>query len=482
MTQTTATPAEPIAARSRRRTAGTWSANLLLSLAVILLLLGVTAITVFWRFRQQHLQALADVQAEVARIQAAGQPITVEDFVAFHQVPQGTTDTTALWLAAIRLAVQPKGPAAGNLPYVGTGRIEQLNAQAPTLLPAAEAYLAAYEDAVVATRQAAAAKGECRYPIDFRQGASAKHGDVQNLRQLSRLLSLRARVATNRGREQEAIESIELLLALGHSLDNEPAMTSQLVRNVVFDMSLAELELLIGNQILAEEQLARLESKLQAIETQGPTRLAILGERRVGYREFHHMANMPTSGAGKLERPADCLAYLHMMDDLLAAADMPAADRMQEVLKTGSQLNAKAHSLDPWQRSNVALSLQVMPAFTQLFHATARFEAERDSALAGVAFRRFQLKHGRAPSSLAEMIPEFLPAVPADPFRRGAPLTLVTTGNQFAIYSVGINGVDDGKLLIDPDTQDDTGMAGNMVIAPEPISGLAPAAQQTSPD
>jgi hypothetical protein len=482
MTQIAATPAEPLKAHSARKAAGTWSANVLLALAVILLLLAVTAITLFWRVHQQHLQALADVQAEVARIQAAGEPITAEDFAAFHQVPPGMNDTTALWLEAIRLAVQQKGPGGANLPYVGIGRPDQLGATAPALLSAAEAYLAAHDDTIAAARQAAATNGECRYPVDFRQRAGAKHEHIDKLRQLSRLLSLRARVATNRGRDQEAIESIELLLALGHSLDSEPAMASQLVRNVVFDMSLAELELLIGNQILAEEQLARLESKLQAIETQGPTRLAILGERGVGYREFHHMANMPTSGAGKLERPADCLAYLHMMDDLLAAADMPAADRMQEVLKTGSQLNAKAHSLDPWQRSNVALSLQVMPAFTQLFHATARFEAERDSALAGVAFRRFQLKHGRAPSSLAEMIPEFLPAVPADPFRRGAPLTLVTTGNQFAIYSVGINGVDDGKLLIDPDTQDDTGMAGNMVIAPEPISGLAPAAQQTSPD
>lgn len=482
MTQIAATPAEPIEVRSPRRTAGAWSANLLLALAVILLLLGVAAITVFWRFRQQHLQALADVQAEVARIQAAGEPITAEEFIAFHRVPPGTNDTTALWLAAIRLAVQQKGPAAGGLPYVGSGRIDQLKASAPgSLLPTAEAYLSAYEDVVIAAKQAAAAKGECRYPIDFRQGASAKHGDVQNLRQLSRLLSLRARVATHRGRDLEAIESIELLLALGRSLDNEPVMTSQLVRIVVLDLALGELEFLIGNRNLSEEQLQALQSKHQAIETQAPTRLAILGERGVGFREFQQMGTVPAGGAGNVARPVDCLAHLHLMDDMLAAADMPASNGMQEVLKINSRLSAKANSLDPWQRSSVTPSLLTAPAFNQLFHASARLEAERDSAVAGLAFRRFQLQHGRAPTSLAELTPKYLPAIPSDPFQRGAPLTFVVAGNQFAIYSVGMNGVDDRKLLIDPDTQDDTGLAG-MVVIPTVRMSDSSKAQTTSPD
>ena len=470
MTQIETTPAEPIESRSPHRTIAKWSTNLLLALAVILLLLGVVTITIFWRFYQQHLQALADVRAEVARIQAAGEPITVEDFVAFHQVPQGTNDTTALWLAAIRLAVQQKGPAAGGLPYVGSGRIDQLSASAPgSLLPAAEAYLSAYEDAVLAARQAAAAKGECRYPVDFRQVASAKHTEVQNLRQLSRLLSLRARVATHCGRDQEAIESIELLLALGRSLDNEPVMVSQLVRIPVLGLALMELEYLIGNRILTEEQLKTLQTELLAIETNGPMKLAIIGERGVGYRELHQMAAVPAGTPGALERPMDCMVHLQMMDDMLAAVDKPPSDRLQEVTKVASELNAKANSLDPWQRSSVTLSLLSAPAFTQLFHASARLEAERDSALAGVAFRRFQLKDGRAPTSLAELTPDLLPTVPSDPFQRGAPLKFLVKGNQFAIYSVGMNGTDDQALLADPDTQDDTGLAGIVVIPAVPM-------------
>ena len=460
MTQLATNPTEPIEALGSHKTVSAWSANVLLVLTVILLVFGLLAGTIFWRFHQQHLRAMADVQAEVARIQAAGEPITAEDFARFHRVPQGTTDTTPLWLEAIRLAVQRKGPPNSDLPYVGLGGVDQLRPSAvKSLLPASEAYLAAFDDAVSATRRAAAAKGECRYPMDFTRGANANQDTIQNLRQLSRLLALRSRVSTHRGRDEEAIESIELLLALGRSMENQPAMNSQLVRLPLLDLALMELEFLISERSLSEEQLLSLQNQLDAIPMQGPTKLAILGERGVGYHAFHHMSPQPAGGKGKLERPADCRVYLDMMDDMLAAADKPAADRMREVLQVGSQFNVQANSLNPWDRSQVALSMQALPAIQQLFHAGARLEAERDSAAAGIAFRRFQLEHGRAPASLGEMTPEFLPAVPTDPFRRGAPLTFVVTGNQFAIYSVGLNGIDDRKLLTDPETQDDTGMA-----------------------
>ncbi|HMC09692.1 MAG TPA: hypothetical protein VKH44_00320, partial [Pirellulaceae bacterium] len=47
------------------------------------------------------------------------------------------------------------------------------------------------------------------------------------------------------------------------------------------------------------------------------------------------------------------------------------------------------------------------------------------------------------PSEIADLTPDFLPAVPLDPFD-GQPLRLRLADNEILIYSVGLDGKDDG--------------------------------------
>jgi hypothetical protein len=464
MTQLKDPPLSPAAERQPSPAATSWRVNAFLVLAAGLLALGLVAGVVYWRFHQQHQQALADVEAEVERIRAAGQPITTEDFVALHRVPEGTADVTPLWLEAIALATQRKGSLAAQLPFVGQGKVDQLRPQGPdTLLPTAEAYLASYDDAIAATRRAAAAKGQCRYPIDFHQGMNAKLKHLDDARQLARLLFLRAHVAVFRGRDEEALESVQLTLSLARSMDHEPNMRSQLVRLPLLDLALAEAELLVGERTLADEQLHSLQEMLEAIPVQGPMKVGLIGERGVGFHAFHHgLGAAPAGAPARLDRPGDCLFYLQMMDQMLAVADKPATQSLQEMTIVNRQIAAKYSSGNPFTRSGGTLSAQVLPAINQFLTHAVRLEAERDAAVAGVAFRRFQLAHGRPPVSLAGMEPEFLLTVPQDPFQPGAPLKFIVKGNQFAIYSVGMNGTDDQALLGDRETQDDTGLAGTI--------------------
>jgi hypothetical protein len=61
-----------------------------------------------------------------------------------------------------------------------------------------------------------------------------------------------------------------------------------------------------------------------------------------------------------------------------------------------------------------------------------------------IALKRFQLKHGQWPETLAELSPEFLPAVPIDLYD-GKPLKYhPNPDGTFLLYSVGEDGVDDG--------------------------------------
>jgi hypothetical protein len=73
-----------------------------------------------------------------------------------------------------------------------------------------------------------------------------------------------------------------------------------------------------------------------------------------------------------------------------------------------------------------------------------RAEAAKQTVVAAIALKRYQIKNGNYPSELNSLAPEFIPAVPLDP-ADGQPLRY--RGNAdgtFLLYSIGENGLDNG--------------------------------------
>jgi hypothetical protein len=64
-------------------------------------------------------------------------------------------------------------------------------------------------------------------------------------------------------------------------------------------------------------------------------------------------------------------------------------------------------------------------------------------AQAAVAAERYRREHGDWPRALADLVPDYLPAVPLDPFN-GQPLRYCRTESGAVIYSIGEDGRDDG--------------------------------------
>src|SRR5438874_1238349 len=82
--------------------ASRWWLVPLWALAGFFILAILSVITLALWVRSGNRRAAQQLAAEVARIQAAGEPITTDDLHAFHQVPQGTPDVTEFWLAALQ--------------------------------------------------------------------------------------------------------------------------------------------------------------------------------------------------------------------------------------------------------------------------------------------------------------------------------------------------------------------------------------------
>jgi hypothetical protein len=94
-----------------------------------------------------------------------------------------------------------------------------------------------------------------------------------------------------------------------------------------------------------------------------------------------------------------------------------------------------------------------IPDFSELFgdlglssalRKTIRMEAAGRVAVAAIALKRFELKHGKWPETLGELVQEFISTVPIDPYD-GKPLRYhANSDGTFLLYAVGDDGVDDG--------------------------------------
>jgi len=119
----------------------------------------------------------------------------------------------------------------------------------------------------------------------------------------------------------------------------------------------------------------------------------------------------------------------------LGDADYVRAQPLIDALEADAA-NWRAHYLRHRSRILVAM---VVPAWVR--------KAEARLAVAQVSFalRLYRAERGTYPESLGALTPAVLAEVPADPFT-GKPLMYAREGDGFLLYSIGLNGADDGGL------------------------------------
>lgn len=442
------------------RPAARWWLVPIAALAVLLFLAVLTAVAIAFRLRQQHQAAAAAVRAEVRRIQSAGEPITTEEMYAYHRVPPGTVDITEAWMAALYSGFREEQfyADATSLPIVGEGDKERLRPGAPSSrLAAAELFLQKYDATLKAALAAARLEGECRFPLKFEKGIGALLPHAQRMRAVVTLLELNVRVRALRGDTAAALESLEGMFAGSEAMAHQPSLIEHLVRAATLNMALEETDWLLNETQLTDEQLARLQARLSAVDLHSGLSEGLIGVRSMGYHLFHHpeiMADAQLTGtkmplawgaSGRLSRPADCLLYLELLGESIAASSEPFPEAHQRVGQVENRLKAVVGSRNPLEKMQYIVTSAMLPGLATSFDATARGLARRDALLAAIAAERHRLKTGSFPAKLADLVPGFLPAIPTDSFD-GQPLRMIASEGEIVIYSVGDDGQDDGGV------------------------------------
>ena len=208
--------------------------------------------------------------------------------------------------------------------------------------------------------------------------------DIQVLRSLARALAMEAKLAESEGRISDAVAIYTDIVALGDAASRGGVLVFELVGIAIKGVDLGGMEPLVARLDAAE--LAHAQERLAVV---------------VGDSE-----------------PIDQMVE---REQLFAAQQNGFGMRVRLVFNDS----------------------MLQPAIDAAMAARMRSDASLHLMLTEMAVRRYVLDNGAPPESLAALVPKYLKEVPRDAFGDG-PLVYRTTDDGYLLYSVGINGTDDG--------------------------------------
>src|SRR6185312_9725531 len=262
------TTEEADAAVQPRRRVGPGTIVLAFVLTALLLLLAAFAVGSLISARR--------LDAELDKIRAADQPVTIEDLDAFCGYPPKDRDATELWRGAFGVLDSPAYRSDAKA-LTCLGEVAPRPGEPWPQLDAAEAFLSKYREPLEKLHWASELGGDARFPISFSDlSMPLPHLQLDNA---VRLLKLESEVRAHRNDACGAVESVRAIFAAGRGLERYPFLYPQLVRMAINGAASSQIERLLSNSELSDQDLIRLDRDLTAIDELAAFRRGLLGLR-----------------------------------------------------------------------------------------------------------------------------------------------------------------------------------------------------------
>jgi hypothetical protein len=385
---------------------------------------------VLWLATSTHTR----LAAELAKVKAAGDPLTMADF---KRGPIPDEQNAYFYLMQARGDLEALDKQIASLGYDAQRKLS------PEEL-AALAKLVERNPRMYELLNAAAACPGYDAHIDWTQGIAVQLPHIMVFRSAARAFQLKALVQANQGEGDAALDQCVNSLRLTSHLQAEPILISHLV-----DIATQATAEQTGNHVLRMAETSpdarkKLDALLASLDNRKAALAAFKGERAMGVTTF---AQLRSEGADSVEGAGpsplgwmsvtwigaaylndDEAKYLHLMARQIEALELPEKEREAVFAELDQELGAAG--------MRHMTSRLLMPAFEKAHAATTRAEALNRCLRVLLALQ--------GKDETATLTSLNLPAdVTTDPFS-GKPLIVKRVGDQWLIYSVGDNGVDDG--------------------------------------
>jgi hypothetical protein len=439
--------AAPTQLRGKRR--GLWRRfwRYLLAVVALLILAHLTL----------NIVAGRRLKAELSRIRAAGQPLTLAE-VAPPQVPD-SQNAAPLYQQAFKGLMKPVADEDIVMAFLGQGRHDKPR---PTLAEVG-AVLARHE-ADFRLLEEGSRRPACRFPVNWKLGVAALFPHLPKARKATRFLVAKALVEAERGRADLALNDLGIVVRLTNHLGAEPTLMTQVLR-----IAYTAIAFWYVPEILAAAPPSATDSRalydlLGQTDIAGPFARAIATEQALlglaGFEQVRRTGPLLLGGQAAAEHPdptwvrvlaggwpvlryvwepfrkLDEVYYLRYMRDTiaLAAASPPR--------RTGClKLNDEA-SRAPWY---AIVSKIMTPVWSRALHQEDHAAAMVEVMRGALALRAYQIEHGEYPASLAELRARGGWAISDDPCS-SKPFIYRRESKGYILYSVGPDGIDNGGI------------------------------------
>jgi hypothetical protein len=403
---------------------------------------------------------LRELQAQISKIRRSGEPIEPKDVAASCPIPHAEMERATEWMKLATLA-EPTGKFTDDakpLPFVGELEVKDDAFDGPMaheLREKGHAFLRKHQAPISLAHELARNPGPVAFPYRFEDGFDSKFPWVQALRALNRLLAMECRLRAVEGDVEGSQSSWHTMVALCESLRPRTCGVScgvvEAVRQSMLRLAIEQVGFQINRHSLSDEQLRIIQTRLSDVRPEDDIRRVLLGERIIGLVAFQHPDQLfgsdtpiRTPQANLAVNAGDCLFFFSAIRDLFAASELPYPECRREAKKQLDAALQKARQTEVSDNSPFPGSAMMLPGAAVLsIEGAAPTIALRDIAIVSVACRRFSHAEGRLPTSLEELVPTYLVAVPSDPFTGDSLLTKLSQ-EGILVYSVGKNETDEG--------------------------------------
>lgn len=286
----------------------------------------------------------------------------------------------------------------------------------------------------------------------------------------SGLLQLRSAARLSAGDSNRALADIEFNERWARLMDSEPLMISHLVAIAIETIGTRMAWEGLADHRWNDEQLQRLQALFAARRPRENLARVLRGELRFGLSYMESWLGAAPSTAGSPDtdatpgpaHPATRLPRgwvrqnqisLVRYHELLAArcARWIAGDLPDAQIGEGpvEQLKREGPAI------YTTLTLMLAPALERTMEKADRLLTISRMAEIACALERYRLANGGYPETLEALKPTLMSEVPSDPCT-GKPFQYRRTGDAtFQLYSLGLNGRDDGGRFVRDDTSND---------------------------
>ena len=282
--------------------------------------------------------------------------------------------------------------------------------------------------------------------------------ELSNFRRLAKLVNWQIRYSAFKNNFEEATNKAIELCDLGQRMQGNGMLVEQLVGIAIESTGHSAISQMIDKTTPTTEQLERTQNFLQ--QNYNDTVIDISGERALVYDYIQRYFTDDGKGGGKPVRQGTGFAGKNTLQIIfnILTFNLPdkkeiieQIDNIYDTCQQGFQtanLETMKEQLNKALYNSPMLMKIELPAFEKVGELSWRVKTQRDGLITTLAILRYRQQTGKYPDSLDELLNKgFINKMPYDVYRNG-PLTYRKTDNNFILYSLGEDLVDNGGKVI----------------------------------